>query len=370
MILDSAPKRFATVDLFVTPTVAAMHKYGRECTKSSADEYFTVQGDDLVVPIPFEHEVDTMFLDTLHASWLLEQELVRYPSHVKHYMAFHDTFSFMNIDEVYPTVTERRNEKTQTWRGLKVVFDDFLRTHKDEWVEDMSYIHNNGLYVLRRKSFVPTLPQITSSSGQYDFENSVQSDLGANLMSEEQCRQLIGAIGSPDSKICDQVYVFYRRTALTDSYTRLSMGSHPLARQLPVIFGYTIAVNSFRVMDCVTPVLIAALHGAKSNDRTMYVASSLTPENCPALQYLRERVPQEYQSIQFSDSVKVDLVISKAGTSESFEGRVYTLEYGTSVLASHLTANDAFELHSVLQQKPGIAVWKKKGAMDYNYIQL
>jgi hypothetical protein len=368
MILESAPRRFATVDLHVTPTVAAMHKYGRECSKASPENYFTVQGDDLEVKIPFENEVDMMFLDTLHASWLLQLEMIKYPPSVKHYMAFHDSFSYTHHDEVYPGVVERRNDKNRHWRGLKVAFDDFLRTHKDEWVEDMSYIHNNGLYVLRRKSFVPTLPQASGETP--DFEKDVDADLGAGLLGDHQCRTDIGAMGSAQYYICDQFGMFYRRTSLTDAYTRLLTGNNILARQLPVIFGYAVAVNTYRVTECVTSVLIAALHGARSNDKTLYVSSALTPENCPALKRLRDHASADYGTIRFNDNDRVDLVISKAGVQETFEGRVYTIEYGTSMIASKLAANDAFELHSVLQQKPGIAVWKKKGAMDYNYIKL
>eukprot|EP00759_Apiculatamorpha_spiralis_P026602 PhF_6_TR29403/c1_g1_i6/m.43419 len=377
MILESAPKRFATVDLSISTTVGKMHEYGRACTASKATDYFTVQGDDMYTPIPFSTEggVEMMFLDTLHAAWLLEGELRRYPPHVHHYMAFHDSFSFLTHDEVYPGVEERRNEKSKNWKGLRVVFEDFLRTHADEWVEDMSYIHNNGLYVMRRKSYTPTLPTPSDSDSyaRFPFEEYVSEDLMEPLISAPHCRAMFRTLGPSPGSLCRHSEAYHRRTSLTNPYIKLMAGRSPLARQLPVIFGHAIAVRTIRVTECDTAVVLAVLHAALSEDRTLYVPSTMIHDNCPALELVRSLAPDDYRRIHFDDRTEVDLIVTRSGVSGSFEGaHAFILEYGTSVYTSKRRGgggSNGFELHNVLHQKPGIGVWKKKGSVEFNYVK-
>eukprot|EP00759_Apiculatamorpha_spiralis_P023230 PhF_6_TR27123/c0_g1_i5/m.39534 len=389
IILQSAPPRYVTVDLFITGPVSSLRKHGQKCRPwSNPDDYFAVQGNDLGIPIPFaDTKFDVLFLDTLHASYHLEKELKLYPQHVKRYMIFHDSISFRTVDEKYEGIIENRTEKTKSWRGLHVAFEDFLRSNRDEWVEAMSYTHNNGLYVLRRRSYIPTLSHMVSSQErpiENYYENHVTVDFAARIAKRgKKCEEIGHRIGIRNILVdgyflCGFFHGYTKGSPLHDSYVKLLIGNNVLNRQLPVIYGHAVAVNSIRVTSCTTSVLVAVLHAALAYSHTVYLPVDFKTSCEGPMKVIRRQMKKSLlldneTYVRYDDKTEVDLLVAESGSKQGGRGfsnvGAFVLEFGTSVTPSIRGTDPSFVLHDVLLQKPGIAVWKKASSDKFNYVQ-
>lgn len=175
MEMDVKPtveRMFQCAQLCLEPRTAATS--GNERGRSLPMEtfgVFYVKGDDLLTPIPFvpatrEKEptqaIDVLFLDTVHNGDQLLMELLRFSRHVRKQILFHDTQSFANTDEA-PQLTAsnfpigKLERPTGLWSAIRMFLSN--TSYGLEWEEEMNFIHNNGLYVLRRKSTLPSLPR-------------------------------------------------------------------------------------------------------------------------------------------------------------------------------------------------------------------
>jgi hypothetical protein len=206
MSYDPSTKRFATVDLEIRQPIKALYQCEKICTENSKmkrREFFTREGDDLQIEIPFvveggagskkqqqsQHEdgdderpIDVLFIDTLHHGAQLQMELERYPQYVRKYMLFHDTHSFAQNNEPSP-----KSFKPFGWpqgrvfpKGLHPVLRHFLLEHAEEWEEEMNNVVNNGLLVLKRRT-IAEAKNINSKNTQDLWNSSTHTFISSFL---------------------------------------------------------------------------------------------------------------------------------------------------------------------------------------------
>ena len=89
-------------------------------------------------------ETDLLFIDTLHRSSQLRQELKLHADKVRKYIIMHDTYTFGEKGE------DDNHQPTINGDGLLIALNEFLDSHK-EWEIKEVYKNNNGLTVLKRK---------------------------------------------------------------------------------------------------------------------------------------------------------------------------------------------------------------------------
>lgn len=300
-------KQFATVDLEIRQPVSAMYKCEQICSDASGlkgkRKFFFVEGNDLQTPIPFvdnsssgssrdknnSRPIDLLFIDTLHHAALLKMELQRYPKYVRKYLVFHDSYSFRTRNE------GPRGFKPPGWPvgervpiGLEVVLREFLEANKEEWVEEMNNVHNNGFFVIRRKDVAPsaypwvmTAVQPRYSGIAMEPQASIEKLLGQGRLLESpdtKCNRAyddmykhLGVTKEKISPPCHQAPGFSLRSDITPLYNLLIASPDnvlPLAPLLGVIASqvtapFTLNENAqVLVMGCEVCVANAALHGA------------------------------------------------------------------------------------------------------------
>jgi hypothetical protein len=177
-IRSNKTKMAATMDLTITTTVEALYKCELKCG-APGRTLFTVEGSDLVTPIPFvdlsprpdkgPRPIDLFFIDTLHNGDHLYMELLRFAPLVKQRILFHDVSSFVDHDE-RPMIVAANFSTLNVSRpnGLREAIRMFLTATEEgkNWAEEVVFRHNNGLYVLRHRDWpVDASPLTVTSSG-------------------------------------------------------------------------------------------------------------------------------------------------------------------------------------------------------------
>lgn len=125
----------------------------RMCEREGVNARFLMEDDTKCQPV----ETDMLFIDTWHIYGHLKRELAHWHSHVRKYIAMHDT----TVDEVWgeslrmamDVATQARESgypEEEIRKGLGPAISEFLAEHP-EWVIEKKYTHNNGLTILARR---------------------------------------------------------------------------------------------------------------------------------------------------------------------------------------------------------------------------
>ena len=226
VMLNQHPIKYASLEIAVHDQLRTLHGYHSKCADPAVSSNQIVEGDDIKTGLP-DTPVEMLFIDTLHNGNQLWKELEVFPKHVTKWLTFHDSHSFRNSDEAShikrPDVPSYVNNR----HGLHAVLAEFLKNHGDEWVEEMNFVHCNGFYVLRRRSFVPTIAPLdarkvdaitkaTTAAGVGTAEGALkylgQNSRGDNVHGlESACRDayggmkvILGSRGNPDS-LCQNI---------------------------------------------------------------------------------------------------------------------------------------------------------------------
>jgi hypothetical protein len=141
-LLAGRPKKLMLYDIYDSGEIPGVLKAAQE---ENIDCSFYIQN---VIEEGFEiEETDFLFIDTLHAYSQLKKELEMHASKVKKFMAFHDTVSYGERDEVdYTGVIQEKHKK----QGLNAAINEFLESNP-QWSVAEVFTNNNGLTVLKRK---------------------------------------------------------------------------------------------------------------------------------------------------------------------------------------------------------------------------
>lgn len=448
-------KRFATVDLEIRQPVAAMYRCEALCTETSSNadvkrnrKFFTVEGNDLTVPIPFVDEtklaekggspnngnnnnyrpIDLLFIDTLHHAALLKLELKRYPRFVRKYLVFHDSYSFRTRNE------GPRNFKPPGWPpgepipvGLQVVLREFLEAHKDEWIEEMNNVHNNGFFVIRRRSEPPAAQKWVLDVGYARYSGiEVEPAEGIEMLLRKgspsvspdalcdrayaDMYKFLGVAKEQISPPCHQAPGFTLRNHLTPLYNLLIAAKDkdlPIAPYLPLIASQVTAPLTLDpdaqvvVMGCEISVANAAMHGALQARKAPKFypfagySSSEKENECASdrlIKYLRKHsgdatVVADAKDI-FGKPRSVDVLVLSAtaldniGKSDEHLAKVAAavkhrvVVYGTNLVniqkeAKYLTVEDGggdvFELRLGLERGVGLVMFERRFSTAYVY---
>ncbi len=132
---------------------ASIDPFLEMCAKEHVAARFREESDTECEPV----ETDMLFIDTWHVYGHLKRELAHWHSHVRKYIALHDT----TVDEVdgesirmrADTAAQSRQSgypEEEIRKGLGPAIAEFLEAHP-EWVVEAKHTHNNGLTVLARR---------------------------------------------------------------------------------------------------------------------------------------------------------------------------------------------------------------------------
>jgi cephalosporin hydroxylase len=84
-------------------------------------------------------ETDLLFLDTAHVYAQVKAELELHSNKVRKYICFHDTTSY-----------EINGEDGVPGNGIWKAIQEFLDSHKEEWVIEKRFTNNNGFTIIKR----------------------------------------------------------------------------------------------------------------------------------------------------------------------------------------------------------------------------
>ena len=96
-------------------------------------------------------ETDLLFIDTWHCYSQLKKELEIHSDKVRKYIAFHDTFTFGQKGEGYPSldVNHPNRDVMNGDMGIRRAIDEFLATNSN-WSICYETEENNGLIIIER----------------------------------------------------------------------------------------------------------------------------------------------------------------------------------------------------------------------------
>jgi hypothetical protein len=413
-------KRFATVDLQIRAPVKAMYQCEKECSGDAFPnrEFFTVEGDDLQVPIPFvdatkaddvtHRPIDLLFIDTLHHAAQLEMELKRYARYVRKWIVFHDSYSFRlhneGGDHHTPHGWPAGKPKP---RGLQQTLREFLVANRDTWVEEMNNIHNNGFYVLRRRSESVSAwvasPVPRFSGIDIEPESAVAAIVEKPATNfHQQCEDAFIEMYAHlrvnrhrDDPPCHMAGGYSTHGSATNSYQSLIAARDselPIAPLLGVIMAQvaaglsTLQGANIAVWGCSAAVAIAALQ-AQDDQRRVATTFYATNGGCsPTFDAtLRRFGKSAARDLPLSARTVDLLVVSAAHLAQlDAEGVARVLAtvkhrivaYGTSVTsvaAFHAAAEsaaggDPFELKLGLAEGAGVAMWERRSSTAMLYV--
>jgi len=147
---NSKNKRLVSVDLEYSPNIELLKS---SCKQSGIDFIFIMAND---IKINIDH-TDLLFIDSFHVKPHLERELQLHADKVKKYIIMHDSF----IDGIHGECVRNKWDAEaisletgysvkDLCTGLQPAIDEFLDSHKDEWVVKEIFDNNNGLTILER----------------------------------------------------------------------------------------------------------------------------------------------------------------------------------------------------------------------------
>ena len=145
----SNPKKMVSYDIKKNPNI---DKVVALCEEYSIN--YTFEEKD-VLEIEIE-PTELLFIDTLHTYNQLFKELELHSNKVSKYIVLHDTTHFGRIDEVIYSHASDIIKKSQTTKqGLMTAIEDFLLTEFGQsWEIFRVYTNNNGLTILKNKSYI------------------------------------------------------------------------------------------------------------------------------------------------------------------------------------------------------------------------
>jgi hypothetical protein len=323
-------------------------------------------------------------------------ELKRFPRYVRKYLVFHDPQSFKTVDEALEVKAVGFPEDQHRPIGLHVVIREFLLAHP-EWIEEMSFIHNNGFLVLRRKEVPPgdlkvRRPSLRIDEGAKPVSMDESLTATAQAVCTEKYKALHATLNMDPDKVtgtqpdppCHEARGFTVGTDYTVRYNNLiTQEDLPHAPLLPLILGHIVATmqgSARRVhfYGCDVYVLVAVAHGlAWSSGR----GTASHPAALPC-----EDLPKHFGHIAWGSELNaadsVDLIVASAKfLSAASEGELQALAtaakhrivvYGHSVhdvsAAERLLSRSNFELKTALSQTIGLAMWEKKDRTELLYV--
>lgn len=147
---DPQSSMFVAYDIASTPEAEQVFEYA----KADGKKFKYIIQDDLAPGFEIEH-TEFLFIDTLHTYKQLSQELERHAKNVSKMIAFHDTVSFGDHDEVILGVTDnpehpQYNDSEKHW--LMLAIKEFMEKNPErEILED--HKNNNGLIILKNINY-------------------------------------------------------------------------------------------------------------------------------------------------------------------------------------------------------------------------
>lgn len=205
--------------------------------------------------------IDVAFLDTVHNGDQVYMELRRFAPYVAHQILFHDPLSFAAHDEASHISASLYNASSMGPRpvGIHAAIKRFLDEGGDKvWEEEVLYPHNNGLYVLRRRSYThphpaPVLSTVAAGAhagvtfSSADLEDGwVEKDPGASALANERCTEMQGYMKRIKWPIAADV--LYGNCSIVDDptlydplYASLMVQDFPLAPIIPFLWGFTLS---------------------------------------------------------------------------------------------------------------------------------
>jgi hypothetical protein len=138
--LAAKPKKLYSVDIS-RPEVWGCKNFNEILNEANSQgiNFVFLQEDSKKVSI--EENIDLLFVDTLHTSDQVSEELKNLASKVSKYIIFHDTvlYGFDGYGE----------KGFEPGNGILKAIDDFLQQNK-EWKRTKVYENNNGLTILEK----------------------------------------------------------------------------------------------------------------------------------------------------------------------------------------------------------------------------
>lgn len=152
---NSKNKQLISVDLDYSPNVEGL----KQACKQSGINFIFVMADDTKINL---EPCDLLFIDTFHVYQHLKTELELHADKVKKYIIMHDT----EVDKIYGECIRNNWDAVKISqetgypvegivKGLQPAIDEFLDSHKDEWVVKEIFDNNNGLMILERINTFP-----------------------------------------------------------------------------------------------------------------------------------------------------------------------------------------------------------------------
>jgi hypothetical protein len=107
-----------------------------------------IGADVLTVEI---EETDMLFIDTWHCYDQLKKELELHAGKVRKYIAFHDTYTFGERGEGYPSMDPNHPQRDTLdgSGGIRLAIDEFLEENP-EWEIEYETEENNGLIIITK----------------------------------------------------------------------------------------------------------------------------------------------------------------------------------------------------------------------------
>jgi hypothetical protein len=148
-LVYSNPKKIISYDIVTNPNIIEVINL---CNEYSVDYSFH-EKDVLNIEI---EPTELLFIDTLHTYNQLINELKIHSNKVSKYIVLHDTEFFGRVDEtVYEHASNLIKESATTKQGLMTAVEDFLLTDLGQsWELFKIYENNNGLTILKKKSYI------------------------------------------------------------------------------------------------------------------------------------------------------------------------------------------------------------------------
>ena len=142
-LLMGRPQKLYSYDIKKYPEIDSIIHMAKE---AGLDFTFT-EANDLEIEIP---ECDMLWIDSYHVAPQLSKELSLHAGKARHFIAFHDTFTFWEQGE--QPYTEVAGKGLDSQQGLKYAIEPFLQQHPN-WVLEYRTDENNGLLVLRNVNY-------------------------------------------------------------------------------------------------------------------------------------------------------------------------------------------------------------------------
>ena len=141
---------FFAYDIQENPEALLVFEYA----KRDGKRFEYIIQDDLAPGFEIQ-PTEFLFIDTLHTYKQLSQELERHANNVSKMIAFHDTVSFGDHDEVIAGITDNPQHpqyNDSEKHGLMTAINEFMEKNPQrEILED--HKNNNGLLLLKNKDY-------------------------------------------------------------------------------------------------------------------------------------------------------------------------------------------------------------------------